>query len=115
LASQAFDALRLDDPRPLAALMRNGASALPYLATALPSLLHTVENLARLSNPVLTISQSEGHWRRNELTITDAGRAVLRGRRDLMSLQPQPCWVGGVQVTASTWRWDERHRDAVRL
>jgi hypothetical protein len=39
LAQQAFAALRRDDPRPLAALMRGGAAALPYLGRALHRLL----------------------------------------------------------------------------
>jgi hypothetical protein len=50
------------------------------------------------------------------LTITDAGRAVLRGELDFMSLQPPPRWVGGVEVTATSppWRWDEGRRAPVR-
>jgi hypothetical protein len=39
LAEQAFAALRSEDPRPLAALMRSGAAALPYLAASLHRLL----------------------------------------------------------------------------
>jgi len=39
LAQQAFAALRLEDPRPLAALLRTGCTALPYLAGALHRLL----------------------------------------------------------------------------
>jgi len=44
------------------------------------------------------------------LTITAAGRAVLRGELDFMSLQPAPRWVGGVELSSTRplWRWDER-------
>ena len=51
------------------------------------------------------------------LTITDLGRAVLRGEADFRSLMPPPRWVGGVEVRAGNpdWRWDESRRDAVRL
>jgi hypothetical protein len=46
------------------------------------------------------------------LTITDAGRAVLRGELDFLSLQPPLRWVGGVQIGVSCpdWRWDETHQ-----
>jgi hypothetical protein len=46
------------------------------------------------------------------LTITDAGRAVLRGELDFMSLRPPPRWVGGVAIGSMppVWRWDERQR-----
>ena len=79
-------------------------------------LLHTVERLAGLSHPVLSIAASANHWRDDQLTLTDTGRAVLSGDRDLLSLQPQSRWVGGVEVTAdpSGWRWNEQQRGAVR-
>ncbi|HEU4619044.1 MAG TPA: hypothetical protein VFV10_13470 [Gammaproteobacteria bacterium] len=51
------------------------------------------------------------------LTITDLGRAVLRGEVDFRSLAPPPRWVGGVEIGAENadWRWDERARDAIRF
>lgn len=52
----------------------------------------------------------------DELTITELGRAVLRGDVDFRSLKPPARWVGGVEVGAGNpdWRWDERRKD-VRL
>ena len=49
------------------------------------------------------------------LSITELGRAVLRGERDWLSLRPQPRWVGGVHIQPGVagWRWDEAKRDAV--
>ena len=49
------------------------------------------------------------------LTITDAGRAVLRGELDFQSLHPPSRWVGGVPIGAThpDWRWDEAHQQAV--
>lgn len=49
------------------------------------------------------------------LTITDLGRAVLKGDIDLMSLKPPKRWVGGVQIGPGMpdWRWDEAMKDAV--
>jgi hypothetical protein len=50
------------------------------------------------------------------LTITELGRAVLRGEVDFRSLKPPPRWVGGVQIAAGSvdWRWDEQLPDAVQ-
>jgi hypothetical protein len=49
------------------------------------------------------------------LSITDVGRAVLKGDVDFMSLTPPSRWVGGVEVGAGMpdWRWNDRVRDAV--
>lgn len=51
------------------------------------------------------------------LSITDVGRAVLKGDVDFMSLTPPSRWVGGVQIAAGMpdWRWNDTVRDAVRL
>jgi hypothetical protein len=51
------------------------------------------------------------------LTITDLGRAVLRGEVDFRSLEPAPRWVGGVEIKRGDpdWRWDETRRNAVRV
>lgn len=51
------------------------------------------------------------------LTITDLGRAVLKGEVDFMSLRPRGRWVGGVQIGAGMpdWRWNEQTRNAVCL
>jgi hypothetical protein len=48
-------------------------------------------------------------------TITDLGRAVLKGEVDFLSLGPPKRWVGGVQVGAGLpdWRWNERTKIAV--
>lgn len=51
------------------------------------------------------------------LTITDLGRAVLKGKVDFMSLGPPNRWVGGVQIGAGLpdWRWNEETKNAVCL
>jgi hypothetical protein len=60
-------------------------------------------------------SRSRPPWT-DMLSITELGRAVLRGEVDFMSLTPPSRWVGGVQVGAGIpgWRWDDRVKDAVR-
>lgn len=44
------------------------------------------------------------------LTITDLGRAVLKGEVDYLSLNPPNRWVGGVRVGTwlPDWRWNEQ-------
>ena len=51
------------------------------------------------------------------LTITELGRAVLKGDTDFMSLGPPSRWVGGVEIGAgmADWRWNDKVRDAVCL
>ena len=48
------------------------------------------------------------------LTITDLGRAVLKGEVDFVSLRPPGRWVGGVHIGPGLpdWRWNEQVRDA---
>jgi hypothetical protein len=49
------------------------------------------------------------------LTITDLGRAVLKGEVDFLSLRPPSRWVGGVQIGTGLpdWRWNEQTKNAV--
>jgi hypothetical protein len=48
-------------------------------------------------------------------SITDLGRAVLKGEMDLLSLKPAKRWVGGVEIGAGMpdWRWDEARKEAM--
>jgi hypothetical protein len=50
---------------------------------------------------------------RDRLAITQAGREVLRGATDWLSLRPPVRWLGGVRIDPSTpsWRWDEARQD----
>lgn len=167
LAADVWNALTLDDPRQLVAIMRTGAPALSHLGFALrrfvqelPSvknglslteslileilsersfrlnqlwarmtyhrdplpfatdlmLLGTVEYMETLSEPALARTPGETTWL-DTVTITDAGRAVLRGARDWLSLQPPPRWVGGILIRPGqrNWRWDEDAQQASLL
>lgn len=51
------------------------------------------------------------------LTITELGRAVLKGDVDFLSLRPRNRWVGGVQIGPGMpdWRWNEQMKAAVCL
>ena len=47
--------------------------------------------------------------RHARLRLCDAGREVLRGRADHVSLNGVDRWIGGVHLTgrAVPWRWDD--------
>jgi hypothetical protein len=49
------------------------------------------------------------------LTLTHAGRAVLQGERDFMTLGPPARWVGGVAIAPGQpdWRWDARQGEVL--
>jgi hypothetical protein len=86
---------------------------LPFLGDS--TFLHIVTEMGRVTLPVFTRVPAE-HPFNDRLSITDAGRQVLQGARDWLSLLPPPRWVGGVQIDAGgpNWRWDEAHQDVVR-
>jgi hypothetical protein len=88
---------------------------LPFLGDGL--FLHIVTEMERAAAPVFQRTAIQpGQPFRDRLTITDTGRAVLRGATDWMSLQPPPRWVGGVRIQAGgpVWRWDDARQDVVR-
>ena len=82
---------------------------LPWLGDVM--LLAIVEAMAKASEPVFTIKgdSSGPEWPQRRLEITPAGRAVLNGEIDWLSLSPPERWIGGVRIVPGTphWRWDE--------
>jgi len=70
------------------------------------SLFDTAEALASTTPPLLTLSDGEG-WRRS-VSLTEAGRTVLAGERDRVTLCGMDRWLGGVHLEAGSpmWRWD---------
>jgi hypothetical protein len=76
-----------------------------------------IRDMERADEPpvVRTIETPGERSFRNKLTLTDAGRDVLRATRDWHSLNPAPRWVGGVHVQPGLagWRWDEAKREPV--
>lgn len=85
---------------------------LPFATDLL--LLHVIERMQSLSDPVLTRLPGGEAWQ-DALTITDMGRKVLRGEVDFLSLRPGARWVGSIEIRcgAKAWRWNEQRRDAV--
>jgi hypothetical protein len=84
--------------------LQEGAEPLPFLGDI--GVLGVVEQMARTQPPVLTIVPGEQPFRRLA-SITEAGRQVLAGAVDYLSLKPPERWVGGV-LADGRWRWDER-------
>ena len=70
------------------------------------SLSDTADSLATSSPPLLTVSGGEGL--RRTVSMTDAGQAVLAGRRDRIDLCGIDRWLGGVHLqVGNLWRWDD--------
>jgi hypothetical protein len=81
---------------------------LPWLGDIM--LRPIVEDMKRTAVFTGAVDDGEQRWWRETLTIADAGRRVLAGTVDFLSLAPAERWVGGVAVRgdAPCWRWDER-------
>jgi hypothetical protein len=96
-------------------LLQREREPLPFIGDL--GFLHVVEQMHKASEPVFSRAPAAAGQRPflQQLSITDVGRAVLRGERDWRSLRPPSRWVGGVHIepSAGGWRWDEAKRDAV--
>jgi hypothetical protein len=163
---RAWNAFRAADPRPLAALARDGTPLLPALAGSLHRhlqelpwvdnglglthrlllqelahggaqragrlvglVMHELDPLPGLGDigydlalrelaaqPDPLVQRSGGHphdtWHLDEVSISEAGVAVLEGKRDWLESPLRERWVGGVRIAPSqrNWRWDEGTR-----
>jgi hypothetical protein len=77
--------------------------------------LHTtIERLANVATPLVARNRTENKWH-DPVTLTQAGRQALNAELDFLALEPQPRWVGGVEIHpgSTVWRWDEE-RGGVR-
>jgi len=87
-----------------------------------------VHQLANARVPLVTIAPPEAQpnstthpdrLRAHIITITDAGRDVVAGRKDAVALNGLDVWRGGVHLVAaggddrSPWRWDARRETLV--
>lgn len=84
-----------------------------------------LERLSGRENPLLTwrdgtpiVAPTPAESRefvKQEMTITPLGRDVLAGNKDWQSINTQPRWLGGVEITSqSEWRWNPDRRQMVR-
>jgi hypothetical protein len=89
---------------------------LPFLGDIM--FLAIVEAMTRVTRPVFEVTDDTTglDWPQRRLEITAAGRAVLAGEVDWLSLKPPERWVGGTRIEAASphWRWDETGSFPVR-
>ncbi|WP_207477677.1 DUF1835 domain-containing protein [Arenibaculum pallidiluteum] len=89
---------------------------LPWLGDVM--FLAVVEAMGRAAAPPFRgpSGAPELPWPQHRLELTDAGRAVLEGRADWLSLGPEARWVGGVRIVPGepAWRWDEAAKAPLR-
>ncbi|OFW28685.1 MAG: hypothetical protein A3H97_14780 [Acidobacteria bacterium RIFCSPLOWO2_02_FULL_65_29] len=79
------------------------------------SIAELADTLSRTSPPLLTLARepiAKGGLLQGSVTLTDAGRAVLRGQRDRVATCGMDRWLGGVhlQSDADLWRWDDKRQ-----
>jgi hypothetical protein len=96
--------------------MHEGEDA--YYVTDL-SLAALADSLSRTSPPLLAPTAGPDDvmmLRGRRVALTDAGRDVLAGRQDRVSLCGIDRWLGGVHVEGrgGVWRWDAAAERAVR-
>jgi hypothetical protein len=95
--------------------MHDGENA--YYVTDL-SLAELAETLSQTSSPLIELGPDPNvsdHFWRGTISLTDAGRDVLAGRRDRVEYGIDK-WLGGVHLKSGSeiWRWDGQHGRVVR-
>jgi hypothetical protein len=80
------------------------------------SLAALVETLSDIAPPLVAIDPgaagSHGRLLYGTVTLTDAGRTVLAGQRDRVTMCGIDRWLGGVHLHSGTaiWRWDDEQQ-----
>ncbi|MBO6560317.1 MAG: DUF1835 domain-containing protein [Nisaea sp.] len=89
---------------------------LPFLGDLM--FWHVLTELAKSTDPVILMDpESAGQpWPKRVFSLRDAGRRVLAGEEDYVSIQRGVRWVGGVEIRPgrSAWRWDEEKGEVLR-
>lgn len=77
---------------------------------------YVIDGLCGAGDPAIRVDRAENDHRfKDQLSLTDTGRAVLEGRRDWLRCSPARRWVGGVAIgTLPCWRWDGPGQQAVK-
>ena len=87
---------------------------LPFLGDLM--FWHILQDLARGTEPVIVADPQtvDLPWPKRVYALTEAGRRVLDGMLDYLSIMGASRWVGGVDVRPHqpAWRWDEEGREA---
>lgn len=77
-----------------------------------------LESMLALNDAVLGVEprSKDVAWPDRRVGLTELGKAVLKGDRDFLALDPPERWVGGVRVAPGgpNWRWDGEAARPVR-
>lgn len=89
---------------------------LPFLGDLM--FWHVLKDLADSTEPVIALDPETADlpWPKRVYTLTAAGRRVLAGDVDFLTIAGTPRWVGGVEIRPRerSWRWDAG-RDTVTM
>ncbi len=81
---------------------------LPFLGDAM--FWHVICDLNRVSEPLIQLETGQDHepWPHHILSITPAGKRIIKGEIDFLSLYRSERWVGGVRIQSDQpcSRWD---------
>jgi hypothetical protein len=98
-------------------LFREWSAAEPGYGLGDAQLWDVLIRLVECKQPILRLdgSKSRGfsenypHLSQIPFTLTETGRAILEGKRDLWEAEPHEYWLGGVRLVSPKprWRWDE--------
>ncbi len=77
---------------------------------------NALQQLQRGASPLLVAEGTRETMTESVFAITDAGRSVLSGAADRVTLNGIDEWLGGVhlQGNANIWRWDDQNRRLVK-
>ena len=82
---------------------------LPFLGDLM--FWHALKDLSASTEPVIAPDPETADlpWPKRAYALTEAGRRVLAGELDYLSIAGAPRWIGGVEVRPRepAWRWDE--------
>jgi len=76
--------------------------------------LRVLRQLAGRDNPLITLSEVEGHPPKAVFGLTPAGENILHDEGDDVILNEPDSWLGGAHLTKQqVWRWDEAKQKIV--
>jgi hypothetical protein len=101
-------------------LFREWSAAEPGYGLGDAQLWDVLIRLVECGRPLLRLEGRKGlgfsenypHLSQLAFTLTETGRAILDGQRDLWEMKPQEFWLGGVRLAPPNprWRWDEQRQ-----
>jgi len=97
-------------------ILKSRREPLPFLGDQM--FWHVLADLAKSTDPVILMDPESARqpWPKRIVSLRDAGKRVLAGEEDYVSIQRGTRWVGGVEIRPgrSAWRWDEEKGEVLR-